>query len=462
MTLPSIMVPERALRRRHPGRDELRVLVFTTVFPHSSAPLHGLFVYERNRHLAKHATLVTVAPVAWYQRLGPRIQAHEPHKGLRVAHPIFFYLPRFMKILDGCFLFISTLATVRRLHRKFKFHLIDAHFAYPDGFAAVLLGRVLKVPVVLTLHGTEILLLPFRMRSALADWTICSANRVIAVAENLTARALKARLAPSRLTLIPNGVNAVRFAPVDRLTARNRVGTPANGLLMVSVGHVSPRKGFQRVIRILPLLTAQYPTLTFAIVGGAGAEGDVRPKLQRLAHELGVAHRVRFVGACSPDGVASWLCAADLFVVASDFEGSPNVVWEAMACGRPVVATRVGHVEHMVPPFAGILFDDPEHSGQLLEAVCCALERSWNAERIRAHAVAHAWDRVAGRILNEWRRTVDEEPARADHRFEEDALRDPSIRRLLSDRKAMTDALARAVPSAQTPVKNSIPWDPSS
>ena len=98
-----------------------RVLVFTTVYPNRAAPLHGLFVYERNRHLAQHAALYTVAPVAWHQRLRRRPPSHEPPSGMRVAHPTFFYLPRLMKILDGFFLFISTLVTVWRLHRAFGF-----------------------------------------------------------------------------------------------------------------------------------------------------------------------------------------------------------------------------------------------------------------------------------------------------------------------------------------------------
>jgi glycosyltransferase involved in cell wall biosynthesis len=325
---------------------------------------------------------------------------------MSVAHPTFFYLPRFMKILDGFFLFISTLVRVLRLHFAFGFDLIDAHFAYPDGFAAVLLGRLLRIPVVVTLHGTSILLLPFRMRSALVDWTIRHATRVIAVAPNLEARARQARVAPDRLAVIPNGVDPFRFSPVDRSTARNRVGMPSSGLLIVSVGHVSPRKGFQRVIRILPRLAEHHPDVTFAIVGGAGAETYNQPVLQRLAYEVGMANRVRFVGACSPNDVVNWLCAADLFVLASDFEACPNVIWEALACGRPVVATRVGLVEYMVPPFAGILFDDPEDAEQLLEALCSATQRTWNADRIRAHAVAHAWDKIADRISLEFRRAI--------------------------------------------------------
>ena len=161
--------------------------------------------------------------------------------------------------------------------------------------------------MVITLHGTSILLLPFRMRSALVDWAIRHATRVIAVAPNLEARARQARVSPDRLAVIPNGVDPFRFSPVDRSTARNRVGMPSSGLLIVSVGHVSPRKGFQRVIRILPRLAEHHPDVTFAIVGGAGAETYNQPVLQRLAHEVGMANRVRFAGACSPDDVANWL-----------------------------------------------------------------------------------------------------------------------------------------------------------
>jgi teichuronic acid biosynthesis glycosyltransferase TuaC len=305
------------------------------------------------------------------------------------------------------FLFVSSWAELWRLRRAFAFDLIDAHFAYPDGAAAVLLGRIFRVPVTITLRGTIIPLAADWIRSAIADWALRRADTVIAVSEELAARARKAGVPAGRIWLIPNGVDTTRFAPSDRAEARLRLGLPEEGRILVSVGHLSPRKGFHRVIAALPHLVREFPDLLFAVVGGGGAEGDNRGELESLASALGVARRVRLAGPEPPDRVALWLNAANLFVLASDFEGCPNVVWEAMACGQPVVATSVGHVPHMVPPFAGIVFGAPDDAVLLLAALRQALTTNWDQARIRAHAEHHTWEAIAARVLARWRETAE-------------------------------------------------------
>ena len=125
-----------------------------------------------------------------------------------------------------------------------------------------------------------------------------------------------------------------------------------------------------------------------------------------MTEELGLARHVVFTGARPPEEVALWLNAADVFVLASDYEGCPNVVWEALACGRPVVATKVGEIERMVPPFGGILFDHADDGEALLQCLVDALHRDWDQEQIRAYAERHTWDRVASRLLRQWHMAV--------------------------------------------------------
>jgi glycosyltransferase involved in cell wall biosynthesis len=172
------------------------------------------------------------------------------------------------------------------------------------------------------------------------------------------------------------------------------------------VGHRSPRKGFQRVLRAMPALVRDFPDLGFAIVGGPGGEADNGPELERQARALGLEGRVVMAGPRPPDEVVLWLNAADVFVLASDLEGCPNVVWEAMACGRPVVASRVGHVEYMVPDHAGIVFGDPDDGSALENALRAALRRCWDAEAIRESAARQTWEGVSQRVLAVWHRVL--------------------------------------------------------
>ncbi|MCU0889326.1 MAG: hypothetical protein MUC64_15195, partial [Rubritepida sp.] len=116
----------------------MRVLSFTTVFPSAADPRHGLFVLERLRHCAAHAEIRVVAPRAFFDRRpAPR---EEVIGGLTVTHPVFWYTPRIGKHLDGHALALSARAEVRRIARAFRPELLDAHFGYPDGFAALRLG----------------------------------------------------------------------------------------------------------------------------------------------------------------------------------------------------------------------------------------------------------------------------------------------------------------------------------
>jgi glycosyltransferase involved in cell wall biosynthesis len=377
----------------------LRVLVLSTVFPGPAQPVHGRFVYERIRHAATRCDVRVVAPIPWFVRQRERTTAAE----LTVDYPRFFYAPGVLKWLDGVWLFLSVLTCVRRIRRTFDFDVIDAHFAFPEGMAAVLLGRWFSRPVVVTLRGAEITLVTFRWRRAMIRWTLRRVDRVIAVSHQLAELAKDFGAAPDRVEVIENGVDAVRFSPGDQGAARRGLGLDDGGRWIVTVGRLVPGKGFHVLVRAVRRLLADFPDLRLAIVGGDGAgSGGYPQRLRSLCRELGISERVLMAGARPAEEIPAWLNAADVFVLSSEREGSPNVVWEALACGRPVVATRVGQVDRMVPPFAGVLVTDVHDP----EALRCGLDqvmrRTWDSAAIRAHAMAHTWDRVAVRVVDQW------------------------------------------------------------
>jgi glycosyltransferase involved in cell wall biosynthesis len=390
----------------------MRVLAFSTVFPDPVRPQHGLFVQERLRHCAALADLRVVAPRPIFPFPAmSRVPAREERAGIEVAHPAFRYLPRYGKWLDGFFLYLSALPTVRRLLKERPADLIDAHFGYPDGFAAVLLGRTFGLPVTITLRGTEPLVAargPWQRRAI--RHALGHATRLIAVSGPLAdfARGITAELpgpAPP-VTVIANGVDTDRFAPRPQAEARAALGLPSDGRLLVSVGHLSPRKGFQRVLKVMPELLAAAPDLRFAIVGGPGAEGDNQAELRQLASHPALRDRVVFAGSRPPEQVATWLNAADLFALASDYEGCPNVVWEALAAGLPVVAARVGEIPRMVPDFAGHLIAEADDLPALREALAAGLAGTHDRAAIRAWAAGHGWPGVAAKVFEEWRAAV--------------------------------------------------------
>ena len=151
-----------------------RLLVFSSVFPSSGRPNSGLFVRERMFRVGRHLPLVVVAPVPWFPGQGllrhvrPHFRPWCPYKeiqnGFDVYHPRFLSVPGLFKALDGLLMAFGSFRTVYRLHDRFRFNLIDAHFAYPDGYAATLLGRWFKLPVTITIRGTEVPLSRKRLR----------------------------------------------------------------------------------------------------------------------------------------------------------------------------------------------------------------------------------------------------------------------------------------------------------
>jgi glycosyltransferase involved in cell wall biosynthesis len=229
----------------------------------------------------------------------------------------------------------------RVLRDRFRFDVIDAHYFYPDGVAAVMLGRRLDKPVVITARGTDINLISrYRLPRRWIRWAANRAAGIVAVSEALRARLIALGIEASRIEVLQNGVDLELFAPGDRAAARRALGLDADGAVVLSVGQLIPQKGFELVIRAM----ARLPEATLAIVG----EGPDAAALKRLAERTGSGGRVRFLGVMPQEGLAAAYDAADVLVLASAREGYPNVLLEALACGTPVVATAVGGVPEIV------------------------------------------------------------------------------------------------------------------
>jgi teichuronic acid biosynthesis glycosyltransferase TuaC len=381
----------------------VKVLVFTTVFPNTTQPVHGLFVAERTRHAAELVEISVISPVAWFQGKARATDEFRGSHVLSVEHPRFYYIPGLFKFLDGLWLFLSALPAGKRLKERFDFDLIDAHFGFPDGVAAILLGYWFKRPVTVTLRGSELEMARYRLRRLVLSWALRRADRVIAVSSELADLALELGVRAERIRVIGNGVDLTRFRPLERLAARTAVGVPESARLIVSVGHLARVKGFDLILRTLPELLGEYPDLRFVIVGGAAASSGAYPdELATQIDRLGLPECVAITGVVAPDRVALWLSAADVFVLASEREGSPNALREALACGCPVVASNTGDIQQMVPEHAGLIVQDRNSLSEWQRALSAALRRRWDRHAIRSVAEQHSWSDVAGRVMAEW------------------------------------------------------------
>lgn len=377
------------------------LLVYSSLFPSPVQPNAGVFVRERMFRVGAHLPIVVVAPTPWFPfqsllrlfkpHFRPMPPAHQQQSGVDVWYPRYFSIPGVFKQWDGLFMALSTYAMVRRLKQAGRADIIDAHFAYPDGYAATLLGRWLKLPVAITLRGTETRhartpALVGPLKKALQE-----ATRLIAVSSELKSLALQLGADPARAMVVGNGVDISKFQPHPKDQARAKLGIAPHARVLISVGGLVERKGFHRVIPLLPELLKTYPDLVYLIVGGASAEGDNRVELEKMVAELGMGPHVRFLGPKPHEALAEVLSAADVFVLATRAEGWANVFLEAMACGLPVVTTDVGGNREVVcrPELGEVVpFGDAQALAQALQA---ALTAPWHAERIRQYAQENAW-----------------------------------------------------------------------
>lgn len=396
---------------RHKSECAPGIIVFTTLFPHPGQPQVGLFIRERMFRVGRKLPLVVVAPVPWFPMQGlirlwrphyrPIAPRHEIQDGFDVYHPKFFSMPGLLRTLDGLFMAFSCFQLMRQLKKSFNYHVIDAHFACPDGYAASLLGKWLKVPVTITLRGTEVPLSKTPRRRQILK-ALERATRVFSVADSLRKHVISLGADSSKIKVVGNGVDIQRFYQVPRSEARKKLGLSERAKILITVGSLVERKGFHRVIELLPELRKDFPNIQYLIVGGVSAEGDWTDRLKKMVSELGVSDHVKFLGVVAPDELKIPLSAADVFVLPTRNEGWANVILEAMACGLPVVATNVGgNGEVITKPDYGVLvpFED---SSALYDAIQNSLHKEWDRNEIIEYANKNSWDDRVATLISEF------------------------------------------------------------
>ncbi|WP_306518997.1 glycosyltransferase [Rheinheimera sp.] len=379
-----------------------RLLIFSSLFPSSARPNAGLFVRERTFRLAKLYDLTVISPVPWFPGQSlirlfkpdyrPMPALMETQQGISVYYPRFFSIPGFGRNNDAASMARAAGALIKKLHQKTPFALIDSHFTYPDGLAASGIAKELAIPCTVTLRGTEVphATLPGRREQLLQTWQQASA--MICVSDSLKQHAVRLGADAAKFTVVGNGIDTEKFSVIDKTEARQQLGLPLDAKVLITVGGLVKRKGFHHVINCLPDLIQQGLDVHYLVVGGANAEGNYEPELRSLTAQLGLAHRVHFLGALPPAALKQPLSAADVFVLASANEGWANVILEAMACALPVVATDVGgNAEVVCQPELGLIVPLDEHKA-LSTALFNALTTQWQSTVLTDYAKANHWD----------------------------------------------------------------------
>ena len=382
----------------------MKILTFATLFPNVKRPVFGLFVFERTSHLARRPgnLLRVISPVPYFPSWIPssrwgvhaRIPREETFGNLETYHPRYPLVPGVLMPLHGLLMFLGSYSTAMRLHREIHFDCIDAHYVYPDGLAAVLLGKVLNLPVCVSARGTDINVFPsFASIRPMIGWTLRQAEGVIAVSAALKNAMTNLGIARDRIAVIPNGVNLERFQMVDRNEARDKLKLHRQSKIVLSVGSLTEVKNHQLLISAFAQAFPNRSDAGLYILG----EGPLLSKLRDLTRTLNVEEKVFLLGSRPNEELASWFNAADVSCLVSSREGWPNVVMESLACGTPVVATRVGGLPEIITSDElGVLVEQDVDS--LAKGLDLAFSKDWNRATVARHAQERSWDQVANEV----------------------------------------------------------------
>lgn len=390
----------------------LRVLTFSSLFPSTARPRHGIFVETRLRHLLREGRIDArvIAPVPWFPFRSPRFgsyarMAATPRRdlragGLQVSYPRYLMLPKVGTALQPAAMARAAAADLQPwLDEGWQPDLIDAHYFYPDGVAAALLAQRLGRPFVVTARGTDVnVIARLPGPGARVLWAARQAAAVVAVSSRLKQSLVELGVDAAKVVVLRNGVDTEVFYPRDRAAARESFGLRRR-IVLACVGNLVPEKGFELAIDALPGLA----DAELIVVG----EGPQQPALAERARRHGVAERVHFVGSMPQARLAEVYSAADALLLCSTREGWPNVVLESLACGTPVLATDVGAVgEMLTDPAVGRIVPgrDPRDFAAALAAM---LQQAPDRQHVVRHAAAFDWASVSRGQLEVFARALE-------------------------------------------------------
>ena len=374
----------------------MRITVVTSYFPTSARPYGGNSAFQTLVRLKPHASIQVVCPLEHYLNVPFLKPARYEPADLNWQPPEFETdyvsypaIPILSRPFNGPLCAKILLPYVRMT----KPDLILNYWLYPDGYAAMRVARELGVPVIVGAIGSDLRTRNDPITIRRVRETMLGANAVITVSEDLRRQAIAQGVPAEKITAIRNGCDTSIFYPGDRAAARERLGCEPSAELIVYAGNLLVTKGLRELVEAFVELAKNRPRLRLAIVG-QGPYGD---SLARRAAAAGLEKRVMLPGRADAVGIANWMHAADIFCLPSYSEGCPNVVVEALACGRPVVASNVGGIPELVGKASGLLVP-PGDSGALREALDRALFERWDSAEI-ARTSARSWETVAAETL---------------------------------------------------------------
>lgn len=382
----------------------MRVAIVSSLLPAGGLTDRPPDVWLATRALRERCETAVIGPVPWAPPLPVKtrwdryrsIPRSEVVEGVTILHPRYIIVPKTARSVQGRSYAAQLDRTLAAISTDFAPDAIFATWAYPDIYAAVRLGAKRGLPVIGKVIGSDVNILPHVGLRSEVQFALSTADRVLAICEDLRAKAIALGARAERCTVIHNGLDLEHFPMRERDACRADLAIPPDVELLLYVGNLKHVKGPDILMTAFERVAEERPTARLALIG----DGTMRSALAAQAAALGIGERVFFLGRRPHVEIATWMNAANLLVLPSRSEGLPNVVGESVACGTPVVAARVGGVpEAFQAGVAGVLVE-PEDSTALAGAILSVLERPFSRAAVRSSLPVRSWSDFGEDLLH--------------------------------------------------------------
>jgi len=340
-----------------------------------------IYVMVRYKPISRIAKYL---PIKWLKKYSDEnvIDKRNLPANVELIRTPVWYLPYglFNRLL-GFLHYIAVERIIKK--RKIQFDIVHSHFAWSAGFVGMRLKNKYKVPLVITGHRYDIIDLPLKnlwWKNQIIK-ILNNANSVITVSQANKDFILSLGIKESKISVIINGFDENTFKKINKNVAREKLNIGTENKILLSVGMLIHRKGFNFLIEAMRELVKIHPQAHLYIIG----EGEMHNDLSKMISNFSLQENITLLGFLFHEKINLWMNACDLFVLASLHEGLPTVVLEALACGKPVVSTTIGGVPEIVRNNENGLLVAPSNSNALYNALLIGLNTRWDEAEIEQY-----------------------------------------------------------------------------
>jgi len=371
-----------------------KLLILTHLFPTPWKPNQAAFNFQRFSSLAKNLKVDILVPVRWTQYFNSKELVQACENVNQIRHFPFIYIPLIFRSSHALFMLACIYYYSFKWVKKRNYTCVFISWAFPDAVAGILLAKMLKLPCVISVEGSDIncMTKSFIKRKQIM-WALKSASHVFCVSKALQEKVRALGVSQSKCSVAYNGVNDRIFYPVEKAVAMSNLKYPKGRMFILFVGNLIKTKGCAELIEAFAFLSSERKNLDLYFLG----DGSYRDYLERLTRKKGLTDRVYFIGSKNYKDVSAWMNAASLVCLPSYSEGLPNVLLESMSCATPVVASAVGGVPEIINCNNGILLKSLSICN-LVIAINECLDKEWNEKQMLNEAKKYSWLRNRNEI----------------------------------------------------------------